>query len=272
MRLTHPDKELWPGVTKAAYAAYLADVAEVMLPHVRDRPATLQRFHEGVGGKGFYQKDAGRSTPDWVPRVTVGKRGGTVDHVLLNSADVLQWLAQANVLTAHIAPVRTDRLDRPDRLVIDFDPSRDDDFTAVREAALAAGAKLRELGLEPQALATGSRGIHVVARLRRTRDAQAVRDWAGELAAELAAADPGRLTTEFHKAQRRDRIYVDVARNAPAQTAVAPYSPRAKPDAPVAMPLRWEELEDPGLRPDGWTIRTARVRLDALGGDAWQVS
>lgn len=264
MRLTSPDKELWPGITKADLAAYLREVAPAMLEHVRDRPLSLQRFNAGLGGPGFFQKDAGRGTPDWVPTVAVGKRGGVVNHLVARgrrAPDVIAYLAQINVLTVHIAPVRTDRLDRPDRLVIDFDPSRDDDFDAIRAAARAAGEILRAGGHEPWPMVSGSRGVHVVVPLRRTRDAHAVREWASELAQELAARDPRHLTTEFHKTDREGRIYVDVARNAPAQTAVAPYSPRARPDAPVAMPVTWEELEDPGLRPDGFSFADALRRL-----------
>lgn len=268
-RLTSPQKELWPGVTKAQYAAYLGDVAEVMLPHCRDRPASLQRFHQGIGGEGFFQKDAGRGAPEWLKTVTVGKRGGgRVRHPLVNDRRTLQWLAQINALTLHIGPVRQDRMDRPDRLTIDLDPTGDD-FGAVRESALAMGERLRGHGLEPFAMVTGSRGIHVVCPLRRTRDGDQVRAFAEAVAAEEEERDPDRLTTAFSKAKRGGRIYLDVARNAPAQTAVAPYSPRARAGAPVATPLRWEELEDPALRPDAFGLDEVRVRLDRLGGDPW---
>lgn len=268
--LTSPDKELWPGITKRDYAAYLDDVAGAMLPHLRDRPLSLQRFNAGIAKDGFFQKDAGRGAPDWLRTVTVGKRGGgEVHHPVANDRRTLRWLAQINALTIHVAPVRRDRLDRPDRLTIDLDPSRADDFDAVRTSALALGEAVRELGLEPFAMVTGSRGIHVVCPLRRTRPASDVLDVARHLAHEAAARDPGRLTTEFKKAERDERIYLDIARNAPAQTAVAPYSPRARPGAPVATPLRWEELEDRGLRPDGFTIAGLPGRLDALGGDPW---
>jgi bifunctional non-homologous end joining protein LigD len=118
-------------------------------------------------------------------------------------------------------------------------------------------------------MVTGSRGIHVVAPLKRTRDVAAVLSWSRGLAEELAAAAPEALTTEFHKSERGDRIYVDVARNGFAQTVVPPYAPRPRPGAPVATPLRWEELDDEALTPDGWTLRTVGARLDALGGDPW---
>lgn len=269
-RLTSPGKELWPGVTKADLAAYLDDVAPAMLPHTRDRPLSIQRFNRGVGGDGFFQKDAGKGAPPWLKTVTVGKRGGgEVHHPLANDRRTLQWLAQVNALTLHIAPVRRDMLDRPDRLTIDLDPSGEDDFGQVREAALALGERLRGHGLEPFAMVTGSRGVHLVCPLRRTAAAADVLAFGEAVAGEEEERDPGHLTTAFRKERRDGRIYLDIARNAPAQTAVAPYSPRARRTPSVATPLRWEELEDPALRPDGFTLDGIPARLDAVGGDPW---
>jgi bifunctional non-homologous end joining protein LigD len=270
VRLTHPERPLWPGdgITKGDLYDYFGAVAPVMLPHVRDRPVSLQRFRESVDQGGFFQKEIPRGAPDWVHRVRVDKHGGSVCHVLANDRETLQWLAQQGCVTPHVFTARADRLDRPDRLVIDLDPTLDD-FDGVRRAALACGDALRERGLEPFAMVTGSRGVHVVSPLKRTRDVEDVLAWSRAFAEELADADADALTTEFRKDKRGDRIYVDVARNGPAQTVVPPYAPRPRPHAPVATPLRWEELEDPGLRPDAWTLRTVGDRLDALGGDPW---
>jgi bifunctional non-homologous end joining protein LigD len=228
----------------------------------------MQRFRGSVDEGGFFQKDLPRGAPDWLARVSVPKRGGSVCHLLANDRPSLLWLAQQGCVTPHVFPRRADRLDRPDRLVIDLDPSTDD-FAAVRKAALSCGAALRERGLEPFAMVTGSRGVHVVAPLKRTRDVADVLAWSRGFARDLADAAADALTTEFRKEQRGDRIYVDVERNGPAQMVVPPYAPRPRAGAPVATPLRWDELEDPGLRPDGWTLRTVLGRLDALGGDPW---
>jgi bifunctional non-homologous end joining protein LigD len=270
VRLTHPDRVLWPddGLTKADLYDYFGAIAPVMLPHVRDRPVSLQRFRGSVDEGGFFQKDLPRGAPDWIRTVEVPKKGGTVRHILANDRATLLWLAQQGCVTPHVFPRRADRIDRPDRLVIDLDPSTED-FAAVRRGALACGAALRDAGLEPFAMVTGSRGVHVVAPLKRTRDVSDVLGWSRAFAAELAAAHADELTTEFHKDKRDDRIYVDVARNGPAQTVVPPYAPRPRRGAPVATPLRWEELEDDGLRPDAWTIRTVQGRLEKLGGDPW---
>jgi bifunctional non-homologous end joining protein LigD len=270
VRLTHPERVLWPsdGLTKQDLYDYFGAVAPAMLPHVRERPVSMQRFRGSVDEGGFFQKDLPRGAPDWLARVSVPKRGGSVCHLLANDRPSLLWLAQQGCVTPHVFPRRADRLDRPDRLVIDLDPSTDD-FAAVRKAALSCGAALRERGLEPFAMVTGSRGVHVVAPLKRTRDVADVLAWSRGFARDLADAAADALTTEFRKEQRGDRIYVDVERNGPAQMVVPPYAPRPRAGAPVATPLRWDELEDRGLRPDGWTLRTVLGRLDALGGDPW---
>jgi bifunctional non-homologous end joining protein LigD len=270
VKLTHPERELWPqdGLTKRDLYDYFGAVAGVMVPHVRDRPVSLQRFRGAVEDGGFFQKEIPKGAPEWIARVEVPKHGGVVHHLLANDRETLQWLAQQGCVTPHVFTARADRLDRPDRLVVDLDPSHED-FGAVRRAALACGAALRDRGLEPFAMVTGSRGIHVVVPIKRTRTTEDVLAWVRAFAADLAEAHPDALTTEFRKAKRDDRLYLDVARNGVAQTVVPPYAPRPRPGAPVATPLRWEELEDDGLRPDGWTLKTVLARLDDLGGDPW---
>ncbi|HWI73754.1 MAG TPA: hypothetical protein VNT55_17475, partial [Baekduia sp.] len=175
VKLTHPDRLLWPddGLTKRDLYDYFGAVADVMVPHVKDRPVSLQRFRGAVGDGGFFQKEVPKGAPEWVRTVEVPKHGGVVHHVLANDRETLQWLAQQGCVTPHVWTARADRLDRPDRLVIDLDPSLDD-FAAVRHAALACGAALRADGLEPFAMVTGSRGIHVVAPLKRTRSTEDV--------------------------------------------------------------------------------------------------
>jgi bifunctional non-homologous end joining protein LigD len=270
VRLTHPERLMWPddGITKGDLYDYYGAIADVMLPHVRDRPVSLQRFRDSVEKGGFFQKEVPKGAPEWVRTVAVPKHGGVVHHVLANDRETLQWLAQQGCVTPHVFTARADRVERPDRLVIDLDPSQDD-FAQVRRAAQACGEALRDRGLEPFAMVTGSRGIHVVVPLKRTRDAEDVLAWSRRFADELAEADPEHLTTEFRKVNRDDRIYVDVARNGVAQTVVPPYATRPRPRAPVATPLRWEELGDDALRPDGWTLKTIMGRLDELGGDPW---
>jgi bifunctional non-homologous end joining protein LigD len=213
-------------------------------------------------------KDVPGHFPDWIRRVTVDKRGGTVTHVLANDAATLVYLANQNCVTPHIWTSRADRIREPDRVVFDLDPPGER-FAEVRAAARALGDILRDLGREPFAMTTGSRGLHVVIALRRGADYEEVRAFSRSVAGVLAEHDPKRLTTEVRKAKRDERIFIDTGRNAYAQHAVAPYAVRPRPTAPVATPIHWEELSDRRLRPDRWTTKTIARRLDAEG-DPWE--
>jgi bifunctional non-homologous end joining protein LigD len=273
VKLSHPDKVLFPddGITKADLADYYASVAEAMLPLVKDRPMNLWRWNTGIGGQRVVQQGIPKGAPEWVARVEVERRaGGNVTHAMINDARTLRWLANQNCITPHVWQSRADKLDRPDRIVFDLDPSVEDEmeqFEDVRAGALALGDHLRELGLVPFAMTTGSRGIHVVAPLKRTNDANTVRERAGEIAEEFAASHDT-LTTFWRKEKRDGRILVDTARNTYAQTVVAPYAVRALPGAPVATPLEWEELKDPDLHPRRWTLRDVGARV-ADRGNPW---
>jgi bifunctional non-homologous end joining protein LigD len=267
VELKRPDKELFEGITKRDVAEYYLAVAPAMVPHVRDRPMNLDRYPDGVSKRGLFTQAAPAHFPDWIPRATVEKKGGTVPHVVVNEPAALVYLAGQAAIALHTWTSRADKIDRPDRLIIDFDPQVED-FTAIRRAALHAGELYRECGLEPFAMVTGSRGIHVVAPLKRTGTFEQVNAVARAMAARLASDHPDELTTEFRIANRGDRIYVDAGRARYGHTGVAPYSLRAKPNAPAAAPLQWEELEDAALRPDSFTLRTLPKRLER-GGDPW---
>jgi bifunctional non-homologous end joining protein LigD len=269
--ITHPSKVLFPddgGIAKQDLAEYMRDVAEVMLPHVRDRPLSLQRFNNGIEGQGFFQKELPKGAPDWVRCVRVPKHGGSVRHALANEPATLVWLANQNCITPHVWTARADRLDRPDRIVWDLDPSGEDEFELVRRTALELGEILRAAGSEPFAMTTGSRGIHVVVAIQRRYDYERVRDAALAAAEALVERHPDELTTAFRKEKRGGRLFVDVNRNGWAMTTVPPYAVRPRPGAPVATPLRWDELDDPQLSAGRWTLRTVRPRLER-GGDPW---
>jgi bifunctional non-homologous end joining protein LigD len=268
--LTHPGKVLFPddGITKADLASYHERVAEWMLPHVRGRPVSMQRFPDGIGGKGFFHKDVPDYFPDWIRRVEVPKSNGSVRHAVISGADTLVYLVGQNTITPHVWLSRADRVWQPDRLVIDLDPPPEQDFAAVRRAARHTGELLSELGFTPFAQVTGSKGIHVWTPLRRRARHDEVRAFAGDLARVLAARHPDELTTEFRKAKREGRILVDVARNTYAQTAVPPYAVRPRPGAPVATPIEWDELSDSKLRPDRWNVKNVLRRLGSKG-DPW---
>jgi bifunctional non-homologous end joining protein LigD len=268
--ITHPDKLLFPDdeLSKADIAAYYETVAEWMLPHVRDRPLSLMIFPGGIEGQGFFQKNTPGHYPDWIKRVEAEKKGGTVNHAVISTPDTLVYLVGQNMITPHVWLSRADRLRQPDRVVFDLDPAPGADFAAVRRAARRTGDLLRELGLEPFAQVTGSKGIHVWAPLRRRATFEEVKPFARMAAEVLARRYPDDLTTEFRKAERGGRILVDVLRNAYAQTAVPPYAIRPRPGAPVATPIAWEELSDSRLRSDRWTVTNVLKRLRSKG-DPW---
>ncbi len=268
VRITHEDRVVFPeaGLTKLDIANHYERVAPRMLPYVRDRPLALQAFPDGIEGEGYFMKAVPRYFPDWVKRATLPKKGGTITHALADNAATLVYLAGQNVVTVHTWLSRADEPHQPDRVTIDFDPSGGG-FAEVRAAARDAGDRLRDLGLVPFAMTTGSRGVHVVCPLRRGPDFTEVHAFARGVAEQMVADDPDHLTLEWHKAERGERIYLDVNRIAYAQHAVAPYAIRPRPQAPVAVPLHWDELSDKTLRPDGWTVKTVGERLDAA--DPW---
>jgi bifunctional non-homologous end joining protein LigD len=269
IRITHADRVVFPqpNLTKLDLARHYERVAPRMLPYVRDRPLALQAFPAGIEGDGFFMKAVPKYFPDWIKRVTVDKKGGTITHALAQDAATLVYLAGQNVVTVHTWLSRADRPHQPDRLTLDFDPSGGG-FTEVRAAARSAGERLRDLGLATYAMTTGSRGVHVVCPLRRGPGFDEVHAFARALAERMVADDPAHLTLEWHKADRGKRIYVDVNRIQYAQHAVAPYAVRPRPTAPVAVPLHWDELEDPDLRPDKWTVENIGPRLEE--GDPWE--
>jgi bifunctional non-homologous end joining protein LigD len=237
-----------------------------MVRHVRDRPVAMQAYPGGIDGPGIFIKDRPKHFPEWIPGMRVEKRGGSLCHVLIRETAALVYLAGQNVITPHVWMSRADHVREPDRIVFDLDPSVQK-FGEIRAAARATGELLRSLGLAPHAMTTGSRGIHVTVPIRRVPFEDAF-EFAKAVAARLAAEHPRKLTTEFHKAKRGDRIFVDVLRNRYAQHAVPPYAVRPRSGAPVAAPLHWEELDDPKLKPDRWTIASLPERLEAEG-DAW---
>jgi bifunctional non-homologous end joining protein LigD len=267
VEIPRPGKALFPdGTTKADLAGYYEAIAPVMLPHLAGRPLNLERYPDGIDGERIIQQRAGRHFPDWIERVTVRKQRGAVDHVVATDADTLVYLAGQACITLHRWLCRADRIDSPDLMVIDLDPSNGTPAD-VRRAAREFGDLLRELGLEAFAMTTGSRGYHVAAPLQRRQDFDDVRAFARDLARLAAGRDP-KLTVEQRKAKRGDRILIDVMRNAYAHTAVAPYAVRAHPGAPVATPLHWDELTDSKLRPDRWKLRTVLRRVER-DGDPW---
>ncbi|GGX02143.1 non-homologous end-joining DNA ligase [Streptomyces chartreusis] len=267
------DKVLLPGsgdakeYTKGDLVDYHRSVARFMLPHLRGRPLMLERHPDGLDGPEFMQKNTPEHYPDWITRVEVSKEDGTVRHTVCDDTASLLYLTDQACLTLHRWLSRTCSIDCPDRLVFDLDPA-DDDFGQVREAAGFLGELLDELELPSAPMTTGSRGLHIVVPLTARQDCDEVGKFARDVADTLTAAHPDRLTTAARKKDRGDRLYLDVQRNAYAQTVVAPYTVRARPGAPVATPIGWADLDDPDLHARRWTIADAveKARSDPWAG------
>ncbi len=258
--MSHPERVLYPGAgfTKGDVVDYYVRAADALLPHVVGRPVTLVRHPKGIQAKGFFQKNVAKHFPDFIERIELPRREGVTRHPAVNDARGLAWLANQGTLEFHVPLARAPDLAHPTRLVIDFDPPEGADDDA-RRAALVARDLLADLGLPTVPVVTGSKGYHVVASITPT-----VRGWTltkacHQLAAVLAAEHPGLMTLEFLKAERRERVFVDWMRNTMMATVVAPFSLRARPGAPVAVPIRWDELADSA--PDRWTLETVSERF-----------
>jgi bifunctional non-homologous end joining protein LigD len=275
VELSNAAKVLFPddGLTKGDLVQYYFGVAGVMLPLLRDRPLTLVRYPDGITADGVLQKNAPRYFPDWITRAPVPRQGGgTVQHVIGDKAATLAYLANQACIELHAALSKQNALDRPDQLIFDLDPPDDRHFTDVRRAAdLLRDLLEDELGLTCFVKTTGGKGVHVHVALQADEDFDAARHFARQAADLLVAREPRLLTTEQRRDKRGRRIYADVMRNGYAQTAVAPYAVRARPGAPVATPLSWAELGDPGLSPHDFTMITVPDRLAGLDhrSDPW---
>ncbi|MGO1502224.1 MAG: non-homologous end-joining DNA ligase [Marinobacter sp.] len=269
--LSHLDKILFPDdeFTKEDLVTYYDKMAKVMLPHLKERPLTLHRFPDGIGTSGFFQQNRADHFPDWLQGLDIdhGGKTGHVEHVIANDRASLVYLANQGAITLHRWLSQQAASECPNLMVFDLDPP-EGDFELVREGARWVAEGMRDLGASPHVMTTGSEGLHVVAPLRPDASFDDVRQLAQKLATRLAEQYPEKLTTEQRINQRHGRLYLDVLRNAFGQTAVAPYSVRAKPGAPVATPLDWSELDDRKLHPQRYTLGNIQRRL-AKKEDPW---
>lgn len=267
--ITHPEKVLFPddGITKGELAEYYRMIAPLMLPHIVHRPITMERFHRGIGEKGFYQKSVTKGFPSWLERVAVPKKDGTVYHPLVTDTDSLLWLANMNCITPHVWTSRAPDLMHPDLLVFDLDPSVDDD-DALRAATLLVRDTLAELGLTSFVKTTGSKGFHVCVPLDRSADYGKCASFSHAFGKLLAQRHPRIFTQEFYKADRGNRILIDTGRNEFHATYAATYAVRARRGAPVSAPCRWQEVESGEVGPRSFVLRDMRDRITRVG-DVW---
>lgn len=257
------DKILFPesGITKGDLLHYYEKAAAYMLPYMQDRPITMRRFPRGIDQPGFYQKRVPDYFPEWLDTVIVKKEGGTLEEVICNSEEAILYLAGQTVISFHIWMSRQDKIDHPDKIVFDLDPSIDDFSIVIDAANTLRGVLEDKLHLKAYVMTTGSRGMHVVIPIIRKYPFDQVRTFVRSIANDMADSHPDKFTTEIRKAKRKDRLFIDYLRNSYAQTSVAPYSVRARENAPVAMPLDWGELNKSGLTAQSYTIKNAFKRL-----------
>jgi len=267
--ISHPEKLLFPAddISKGELAAYYESVAPALLPHMRGRPVTMERFPAGIDAKGFMQKDVSKGAPAFLARVEVPKKDGSTHYPLIDDLQALLWLANQNCITAHVWTSRMPNLDAPDLCLFDLDPSRDDHAELVR-AALAVRALLAELGLESHVKTSGSKGYHIAVALDGANSTGEVWQFAHAVGALLVKRHPELFTQEFLKSERGTRILIDTGRNGYGATFAAAYTVRARAGAPISAPCSWQELERGAAAPQSFTLRTMRARLDSVG-DLW---
>jgi bifunctional non-homologous end joining protein LigD len=268
--LSNPGKLMYPEakLTKRDLARYYEAIGEWIVPHLRDRPLTLVRCPDGWEGECFYQKHANKSVHEWVDRVQVPEGGGTATYFAANSVSAVVALAQWGVLELHPWGSRGPRLDRPDRLIFDFDP---DDGVKWKELVDGVGVLrtlLEDLGLESFPKTTGGKGLHVVVPIRATLDWREGKGFTRAIAGLLAATFPDRFTAVLTKSRRKGKIFVDYLRNAEGSTAIAAYSLRARANAPVSTPIAWSEL-DSDVRFDHFNLLSVQARLKKMKKDPW---
>ena len=267
--ISHPEKVLFPddGITKGDLAAYYEAMAPVLLPHVRGRPVTMERYPAGIDKKGFWQKDVSKGFPDWLERVEVPKKDGVVHHPVITDLRSLLWVTNQNTITQHVWVSRAPNLYHPDICVFDLDPPKDDP-ASTRGAAIGLRDLLEELGLPSWVKTSGSKGFHLVVPLDGNANTDQVARFANGVGALAVKLAPDRLTQEFSKVDRKGRIYVDTGRNGYSATFAAAYTVRARRGAPVSAPCTWQEIEGGDVAPATFTLRTMPDRIAAIG-DVW---
>lgn len=271
VRLTHPDKVLYAeqGITKLRLAEFYEQIADWILPHLVDRPLSLVRCPEGPHKTCFYQKHLGPAAPSVLGRVTIQEKSKTNDYSVVKNLAGIIALVQMGVLEIHPWGARADDVERPDRLTFDFDPSPELGWSVVVDAARRLRALLESIDLESFVKTSGGKGLHVVVPIRRRLEWPAVKAFCKSVVQRLAEESPERFTVNPLKATRKNKIFLDYLRNDRGATSVAAYSTRARPGAPVSVPIAWDELKA-DLRADHFNVENLPARLRRLRRDPWE--
>jgi bifunctional non-homologous end joining protein LigD len=262
--ITNPAKLFWPDerITKLDLARFYSRIAGQILPWMKNRAVILERCPEGIRRGCFFQKQAPDSLPAEIPtvRVAAPTAGRDIDYIVGGTRRTLLTVVNLGCIAMHVTNGRIDEFDKPDWLAFDLDPA--DAFASAARAATLLKRKLEDHGLQPYVKTSGGRGLHVCVPLRRGAGQDRVRAYAAAIAREMALEHPKLVTVEARKARRRAPVYLDVMRNASAQTIVPPFSVRWRPRAPVSMPLEWDEVS-PRLDPAVFNLKTAERRMAA---------
>jgi bifunctional non-homologous end joining protein LigD len=268
--LTHPDRAVYPeqNITKLDLARFYESIADRILPHIADRPLSLVRCPQGHGQQCFFQKHVTESMPKTIHGVSIQEKDSVESHVVIRDVAGLVSLVQMGVLEIHPWGSRADDPEKPDRLVFDLDPGEGAAWEAVIAAARDVRAVLEEYGLDSFVRTSGGKGLHVVLPIARRHSWDTIKRFSQSIAVELEQAHPDRYVANMSKAKRRGKVFVDYLRNQHGATAVASYSTRARSGAPVAAPLRWNELS-PRLAADAFHVRNLLQRLSRLKSDPW---
>lgn len=258
------DKTFFPknGYTKGDLIDYYDKISDKILPYMKDRPLTMVRFPNGINDKKFFQKDAPDYFPDWIGLKSIKKQeDGKTKYVICNNKATLIYLANQACITPHLWLSKKDKLDYPDKMIFDLDPS-DNDFNKVKSAAKKMKKFLEDdFGLPLYIMTTGSRGLHIIIPLKRIENFDRIRKFAQSIAQFLANKYPKEMTVEVRKDKRNKKLFIDTARNAFGQTSVTPYSVRPIEGAPIATPIDWKELNKSSLNAQSYNIKNIFKRL-----------
>lgn len=261
VEISHPDKVIFPDneITKRDMISYYEKVADHMLPALKDRPLTLQRFPDGIDDDGFYQKKVPDYFPDFIETVSIETEDGTITQVICNNKKSLIYLTNQGVVSFHIWLSKKDKLHQPDEVVFDLDPP-ENSFEKAKDAAKKIGNFLKEEGKDPKLMTTGKSGFHVWYEVRRDKDFDERRKEVKELAKKMKERHSDLLTMETRTDERDGKVFIDYLRNSYGQTSVCPYSLRPNDSCGVATPLEWDELSRLE-KPDQYAINNIFRRL-----------
>lgn len=273
VQITHPNKILFPqeNLTKESIARYYLNIADKLLPYLHDRPLTLERYPDGIGKRGFYQKQSADYYPDYIEQITlknISKEGST-GYPLCQNARSLIYLIQLATITFHTWLSKKSTAMLPEYIVLDLDPPSKERFDLVRKSAFIIKETIENLGLKPFIMTTGSSGAHITIPIKPELTFDELRNIIKKIAEKIISKASNIMTSEIRKEKRNNKLYIDIARNAYGQTSVAPYTIRAKAGAPVATPLSWEELENKDLSSQKYNITNIFTRLQDKE-DPWQ--